>query len=226
MRLTCLADQRGDGHGDGEIGLAGAGGADAEDEVVALDGFEVAALVDGLGRENLLAEAALLAAADQAAEGDFRIVGDDAEVAVEVAVVEDVAFLDELVVVVEDVLGAAYAGRLALDFEVAIHQAGVYGQARFEEPDVLVTSSEETLDAAADTYASFHGFGRLRRLSIQRGDAEARRKARSKMRRPGGSKPSAPIIATAVARLTTRWFRGCYGPMNSWTLRSGGDRGG
>ena len=72
MRATCLFDQRGDRHGDGEIGLAGAGGADAEDQVVALDGFQVAALVDGLRRQHLLAEIALLAAVHQGAQATLR----------------------------------------------------------------------------------------------------------------------------------------------------------
>ena len=40
-----LVDERGNGHGDGEIGLAGAGRAHAEDQVVAFDGLEVASLV-------------------------------------------------------------------------------------------------------------------------------------------------------------------------------------
>ena len=63
-----LADERLDGHGDGEISFAGAGGSDAEDEIVALDGFEIAALCDRFGRENFLAEAALLAAFEERRE--------------------------------------------------------------------------------------------------------------------------------------------------------------
>ena len=48
--------------------------------VVALDGFEVAALVDGFRSENLLAEIALPAAVDQAPKRDFGILRDHAEI--------------------------------------------------------------------------------------------------------------------------------------------------
>ena len=52
----------GDGHGHGEIGLAGAGGADAEDHVVLLDGFDVLALIERTRLHGALdARGALLA---------------------------------------------------------------------------------------------------------------------------------------------------------------------
>jgi len=44
MRLTFFGVEGGDVHGDGEVGLAGAGGADAEDHVVLLDGLDIFAL--------------------------------------------------------------------------------------------------------------------------------------------------------------------------------------
>ena len=53
MRLTRLGHQRRDRHRHREIRLARARRPDAENQVVALDGFQVAPLVDGLGRQQL-----------------------------------------------------------------------------------------------------------------------------------------------------------------------------
>ncbi len=156
MRGYLLVDQRGDGHGDGQIGLAGAGGADAEDHVVALDGFQVAALVDGFRRQHLLAEIALLAAVDQGAEGHFRVVGDHAQVAVQVAVIEDVAFAQQRVVVFQDVFGAGDVVGFAFDFEVVVYELSVDAQSGFEKPDVFIAGAKQALDASADTHAGFH----------------------------------------------------------------------
>ena len=66
MRRDALADEGLNRHGDGEIGLAGARRADAEDEIVALDGFQIAALRDCFRSQNFLAETALLAALEKA----------------------------------------------------------------------------------------------------------------------------------------------------------------
>ena len=159
MRLTRLADQRLNRHGDGEIGLAGAGGTDAEDQIVALDGFEIAALRDGFGRENLLAETALLAAVDQRAKRDFGIGGDDAQQAVEIAVLEDLAFADEREVVLEDSLGAGHVVGLAFDFDGVAAEFRADVQAGFDEPDVFIAGTEEALDASADLHAGFHLVG-------------------------------------------------------------------
>ena len=58
--------QGGHGHGDGQVGLAGAGRADAEDHVVLLDGLDVFALIDGARLDGPLdARRALLAAVGQ-----------------------------------------------------------------------------------------------------------------------------------------------------------------
>ncbi len=55
MRLTFFATRNDDGLRHREIGLAGAGRADAEDDVVGFDRVEVFPLVDGLGRHAALA---------------------------------------------------------------------------------------------------------------------------------------------------------------------------
>ena len=94
-----LVDQRGNRHGDGEIGFAGPGRADAEYQVVAFDGFDVAALIDGFRRQHLLAEVALLAALYQLEQRDIGVAGDDTQKAVEIAVVEDMAFANQAIVV-------------------------------------------------------------------------------------------------------------------------------
>lgn len=47
-----LLDQGGNGHGHGQIGLAGTGGADAEDDVVITDSVDIDLLVGGLRRDN------------------------------------------------------------------------------------------------------------------------------------------------------------------------------
>ena len=151
-----LVDQRGDGHRDGEIGLAGARGADAEDQVVPLDGFKVAALVDGLRRENLLAEIALLAALHQRAQRHFGIDGDDPQVAVQIAIVEDVTFAHQRVVVLQNVLGADDVAGLAFDFEIVVDQLRMDAQSGFDQPDVLVAGAKQAFDASVNTHASFH----------------------------------------------------------------------
>ncbi len=156
MRATCLLMQRGDGHGHGEISFAGARRADAEYHVVALDGFQVAALVDGFRRQDLLAEIALLAAVHQCAQRHFGIVGDHAQVAVQVAVVENVAFADQRVIVFQDILGPGDVVRFAFDFQIVIDQLSVNAQAGFDQPDIFVAGAKQAFDASVNTHAGFH----------------------------------------------------------------------
>ena len=75
-----LCDEGGDGHGDGKVSFAGAGGSDAENEVIALDCLEVSTLIDRLWGENLFAEVSLAAAGNEGAEGDGGISSDNPEV--------------------------------------------------------------------------------------------------------------------------------------------------
>src|SRR5471030_1498662 len=123
-----LVDQRGDGHGNGQIRLAGAGGADADHQVIALDGLQIAPLVDGFRRQHFLAEVALLAAMHQRPQRHLRIDRDHAQVAVEIAVVEDVALADQRVVVFQDILGPGDVGRFAFDFQAVVDQLSVDAQ--------------------------------------------------------------------------------------------------
>ena len=53
MRCDLVLEEGGDGRGHGEVGLAGAGGADAEDDRVLLDGLEVEFLAERLGHDAL-----------------------------------------------------------------------------------------------------------------------------------------------------------------------------
>ena len=81
--------QGGDRHGDGEIGLAGTGGAEAEGHVALLDGLDVLALVGRARLHHALdAGGALLAGVDQRTQRDRRIGDDQLQHAVQFAVVE------------------------------------------------------------------------------------------------------------------------------------------
>ncbi len=119
MRLTRF-EQRGNRHGHGQIGFAGAGGTYAEDQVVAFDGVHIAALGDGLRRDGFLAEIALPPAFHQTAQGGFRVGGDHAQKAVQIAVVEDVAFAHQRAVVGKNVGGARDAVVFAFDFQQSL----------------------------------------------------------------------------------------------------------
>ena len=86
-------------------------------QVVPLAGFDVAPLVAGLGRQNLLAEITLPPAVNQAAERHFGVGRDHAQIAVQVAVVERSARLDQVHVVFEDARGADHIGLFAVDLQ-------------------------------------------------------------------------------------------------------------
>lgn len=119
------AAQEADGHGDGEEGFAGAGGAFAEDEVVVDDGLEVAFLSVSFGVDEVAAghdvEGAGIVRACAGAGGvaeDFGFgAADDGDelVAVDGGVVAEVAL--ELG---DDGSGAADGGGLAGDFEIVV----------------------------------------------------------------------------------------------------------
>ena len=85
-----------------------------------------------------------------------RIGGDHAQEAVQIAVVEDVAFAHQRAVVGKDVGSARDARVFAFNFETIIEQARADIQPAFDQPNILVASPEQGLNAAADLYAGFH----------------------------------------------------------------------
>ncbi|MCX6618873.1 MAG: hypothetical protein NTZ98_22595 [Acidobacteria bacterium] len=137
-------------HGHRQVGLARARRADADDQVVALDGFQVPPLVDRLGQYDLLAETALPAAVHQGPQSDLRILDDHLQVAVHVSVAEDLTLAYQRYVVFQDALRAADAGLLPLDLQRVIEQAGTNVEAGFQQAHVFVTSPEQGLNAAGD----------------------------------------------------------------------------
>jgi len=137
----------------------GTRGADAEHQVVALDRFQVAALVYRLGRQHLLAEVALLAAAHQCAQRHLAVARHDAQIAVQIAVAEDVAFTDERIVVFEDRFRTTDIVLVAFDFQAIVHELRVDAQTGFNQPNVLISGAKEALDASVNAHAGFHCVG-------------------------------------------------------------------
>ena len=128
--------QRRDGHGDGEVGFAGAGRAEPEGHVMRFNGFDVLFLVGRARLHHALdAGGALLAGVDELAEGAVRRGDDELEQGVQLAVLQVDASLAQGVEVGED-LGAAgdggfFAGNLDgvraqvdLDFEARLRGGG------------------------------------------------------------------------------------------------------
>ena len=150
-----LGDERGDGHGDGEVGLAGSGRSEAEGHVGLLDGFDVLALVGGAGLHHALdAGRALLAGFDEGAEGHGGVGDDQAEHAVELAVLERDAGLAEVLVVAEDAGDPVDVLVGSGDVDSVGAEIDGHVQAIFEEAKIFVASPVQGLNASSD----FEGF--------------------------------------------------------------------
>ncbi len=156
MRLTLFRQERGNRHGHGQVGFAGTRRTNAEHQIVALDGVDVAPLHHALRRDHFLAEGALFPALDQTAQGDVGVHGHHAQEAVQIAVVEGVALAHQGDVVVQDLRGPGYAGLLAFDFQGVIQQPRADVQAFFDQADILVSGPEQGLNAAADLDDGLH----------------------------------------------------------------------
>src|SRR5208283_1664219 len=146
-----LVQVSGDGHRHRQIRFSGSRWTDAEGEIVMLDGIDITPLVDGLRRQNLLTEGARLAALHQSAQRHVRVADYHLHVAVQVAVVEDVAFADEVDIVGQNALRAAYLRLITFQlYGATIGQVGVKIELPLKQANVLVTGPEQSLYSAGD----------------------------------------------------------------------------
>ena len=144
-----------DGHGDGEVGFAGAGGTEAEGHVALFDGLDVLALVGRAGLDHALdAGGALLACVDERFEGDGGVGDDEFEHAVEFAVVEVDAGFSEGVEVGEDLFDAGDAVGFAGDVDGVASEIDGYVQLVLEEAKIFIVGPVEGFYARSD----FEGF--------------------------------------------------------------------
>ena len=157
--IDLLREKRGDGHGDGEIGLARAAGADGENHVVGFEGFDVSLLVGTLGRDALFAEGTHARRGERTMQRGRRLVGRDAEQRLYFLAAGDVPIADALVVGVEDAGGALDLSGFAFDFDVVVFQVRADAQRGFEEFQILIEGAEELVDASGDSYGLFHPVG-------------------------------------------------------------------
>ena len=151
-------DEGADGHGDGEVGLAGTGGTEAEGHVAGFDGLDVLALV-GAARLNhaLDAGGSLLSGVDEGFEGDRGVCDEEFEQAVELSVMEiDTGFAQGFKVQ-EELRYAADGGRVAGDVYAVGAEIDIDVEAVFQETEVFVVGSVEGLNTGGDG----DNFGRL-----------------------------------------------------------------
>src|SRR6185369_6749311 len=138
------------GHGDGEISLAGSSRANAKDHVAFFDGFHIAALVDALGLQLALAKRTLLSGFSESLKGGAWVGRNDAKHAIEIAVYELVAAFPQVFVIGEDLLGAVHVGRRSFDLDGVCAKIDLNLQAVFEQAQVFVAGPEKSFDIRAD----------------------------------------------------------------------------
>ena len=151
-----LVQQRGDGHGNRQVRLAGAGRPDAEHHVMALDRFQIAALIRTLGLDCLPAKRTLASGFGQSTQGDVRVADQHAQHAVQVAVLKLEAGPMQVVVVGEQLLGAGHVARRAFQVDVIGTQVDVDVQAVFEHVQVFIASAEQGHEVRTDFNAFLH----------------------------------------------------------------------
>ena len=122
-------------------------GPDAEDDVVLLDGVEVAALIDALGRHLAAARRPRGAAHEVVAQLDVAVLRHQLRGRLHVAVGNAVALLQEARQLAHGPLDADLVVRRTLDEQVAALGADAHAEGGFELAEVLVVGPEEGLDA-------------------------------------------------------------------------------
>src|SRR5215207_2001295 len=136
------------GHRDGEVRLPRAGGADAEDDVVGLDGLDVAALVGRLGRDLLLAGGVEARLGEVVAQRVGAVFGDLGEGFAEFLVGEGLALAEERGEVLDDAPGGLHAPGVAVEGQILTARVHAHVEERFQVLDVLVVDAEERLDGS------------------------------------------------------------------------------
>ena len=146
-----LGQQGSRSHGDGEIGLARAGGADAEDHVGLLDSLDVMALIERTRLDHALnACGALLAAFGQGAEGDRRIGRHQAQHAVQLAVLEQNSLASQRFVVLENALDAGDGFVGPLDHDGIGYQIDARMESILHQSQIFVAGPEQGLKIGCD----------------------------------------------------------------------------
>ena len=162
--IHLLREQRGDGHGHGEIRFASAAGADGENHVVGFESFDVALLVRALGDDGLFAERARVRGRERAAGGLRRLAGGDAQQRFHFLAVWRAAVADALVIFAEDLGGAFDLRGGTFNFQIVIAEMRGDVESGFEKLQIFVESAEEFVDATSQADGLFHQVSRKRYL--------------------------------------------------------------
>ena len=128
--------------GDGEVGLAGAGRADAEDDRVLVDGVDVALLVQRLGTDVLAAPRQDVQAEHLGRAGP-GVGGEDAERAADRVRGEVLAGLDQFEQLLEQADGDGVVGRRAGDGDLVAADVDVAVEAALDDAQQFVARAEQ-----------------------------------------------------------------------------------
>ncbi len=154
--VDLFGQQRGDGHGHGQVRLARAGGANGKDHVEIFERFDIALLIGALGRNDFFAEGFGVRGRKGAAGAGGWFAGGDAEKGFHFLAVRDAAFTDAAIVFVENLRGALDLRGRALDFQIVIAEVRGNVQGGLEQFQVFVEGAEQLVNAANQSYGLFH----------------------------------------------------------------------
>ncbi len=110
-----ILHQLGHGHRHGEIGLAGAGGTDAKDDVVAADGIDISFLRDAFRRDRALVRGYIDRVEKDILQLGAVIAAQDADRVVDVAGVNRIAFFQKTVELAQNLARQLDLQRVAFD---------------------------------------------------------------------------------------------------------------
>jgi hypothetical protein len=142
-----LGQQIRHGLGHRQVGLARARGPDAEHHVVLIDGFEIPALCDGLGRHLTTSRRAARALEEVVLQLDIGILGDELCGHFHVAPRKAVAVAKQAGQLRQYPLGPAHLVGITLDHDVMAAGLERYAERGFEASEVFVEGAKQGLDA-------------------------------------------------------------------------------